>query len=101
MIRWRMRGAIDPRDKVFALLGLIEEGKSPNMAEYDYKDDPTPGIHLWALDLKACPSIAEGYHPLHGYPNYNAASDHQMDQELLLSTASNGAIVEWNSSRYH
>ncbi|KAM0308667.1 hypothetical protein ACHAO8_009804 [Botrytis cinerea] len=37
MIRWRMRGATDPRDKVFALLGLIEKGQLPNMGDCDYK----------------------------------------------------------------
>ncbi|TGO23366.1 hypothetical protein BPAE_0135g00260 [Botrytis paeoniae] len=78
MITWRMRGATDPRDKLFALLGLIEKGQLLNMANCDYKDlrplaielrileDPTPGIPRWALDLNACPSNSEGERPPDG-----------------------------------
>ncbi|TGO43792.1 hypothetical protein BCON_0885g00010 [Botryotinia convoluta] len=121
MIRWRMRGATDPRDKVFALLGLIEKGQLPNMAECDYKDvathyasntidlisceselrplamkprildDTTPGIPRWALDLKAGPSNSEGERPPDGP---GALAEYCFKDK-------NGAIVERDSSRYH
>ncbi|KAF7910053.1 uncharacterized protein EAF01_003771 [Botrytis porri] len=64
MISGRMGGATDPRDKVVALLGLIEKGQLSNIVECDYKGKPfsvdaaahhasnTVDLTSWESDLR-------------------------------------------------
>ncbi|KAF2821512.1 HET-domain-containing protein [Ophiobolus disseminans] len=41
LMRWRHRDATDPRDKVYALMGLTKDDALPSAREYNYKISPS------------------------------------------------------------
>jgi hypothetical protein len=115
MVRWRVRKATEPLDKVYALLGLLPPGALPTVDNCDYGidaaelyasttidlilrerdlrpliadprvEEQTPAIPKWALDMKCIPHSCEIYFPLNGYYAYNAANEQPLDTESLSS----------------
>ncbi|RFU32262.1 hypothetical protein B7463_g4088, partial [Scytalidium lignicola] len=97
MVKWRFRQATDPRDKVYALLGievsklyasntidliLHERDLRPLIADPRLTDS-MPGLPRWALDLRASPAFKERFYPLHGYYHYNAANSQDLDWQAF------------------
>lgn len=51
LMRWRHRRSTDPRDKVYALMGLMPENALPSASNYDYEAPPSQLFANVTFDL--------------------------------------------------
>lgn len=63
LMRWRHRDAIDPRDKVYALMGLMREDDLPSARGYNYNVAPSILFANVTFDLT---NLEKGLRPLIG-----------------------------------
>jgi hypothetical protein len=63
LMRWRHREATDPRDKVYALMGLISVNTLPSAERYDYEMPPSLLFSRVTFDLI---QVEKGLRPLIG-----------------------------------
>jgi hypothetical protein len=63
LMRWRHRDATDPRDKVYALMGLLPEYSLPSARGYDYEAPPSLLFANVTFDLI---QLEDGLRPLIG-----------------------------------
>lgn len=107
--KWRRRQASDPRDKVYALLGLCDPRALPKTAKCDYElpigdvlinltvelilhekglkplvadlkpDVPMPGVPNWVYNVAHYSNYNMDMHHLFGYQHYDACSDRKLN----------------------